>query len=79
MLQNIGLSLALISVLIPLALTGLLGLAAVVAIHELAEIVVIANGVRAARTKAIGDTSSKPEPIPTGWPTPRNQKTTAAS
>lgn len=54
MLQNIGLSLALISVLIPLALTGLLGLAAVVAIHELAEIVVIANGVRAARTKPLG-------------------------
>ena len=36
--------------LIPLALTGVLGLAAVVAVHELAEIVVIANGVRAGRT-----------------------------
>ena len=33
----------------PLALFGVLGLAAVVLIHELAEIVVIANGVRAGR------------------------------
>lgn len=49
MLQNVGLSLALIAVLIPLALFGILGLAAVVLIHELAEVVVIANGVRAGR------------------------------
>jgi cation-transporting ATPase G len=49
MLQNVGLSLLLIAVLIPLALVGALGLAAVVLIHELAEIVVIANGVRAGR------------------------------
>ncbi|BBY46922.1 hypothetical protein MARA_03900 [Mycolicibacterium arabiense] len=35
--------------LVPLALFGVLGLAAVVLIHELAEIVVIANGVRAGR------------------------------
>ena len=40
--------LGLITILIPLALTGVLGLAAVVAVHELAEIVVIANGVRGA-------------------------------
>ncbi|MBE5495000.1 MULTISPECIES: heavy metal translocating P-type ATPase [Mycobacteroides] len=53
MLQNVGLSLALIAALIPLALAGLLGLAAVVAVHELAEIVVIANGVRAGRTKPL--------------------------
>ncbi|ABK05646.1 heavy metal translocating P-type ATPase (plasmid) [Arthrobacter sp. FB24] len=49
MFQNVGLSLALIAVLIPLALFGILGLAAVVLIHELAEIVVIANGVRAGK------------------------------
>lgn len=49
MFQNVGLSLLLIAVLIPLALLGILGLAAVVLIHELAEIVVIANGVRAGR------------------------------
>ncbi|ORA60884.1 MULTISPECIES: heavy metal translocating P-type ATPase [Mycobacteriaceae] len=53
MLQNVGMSLGLIAILIPLALTGLLGLAAVVAVHELAEIVVIANGVRAGRTKPL--------------------------
>ncbi|WP_026543757.1 cation-translocating P-type ATPase [Arthrobacter sp. 35/47] len=49
MLQNVGLSLLLIAILIPLALFGILGLAAVVLVHELAEIVVIANGVRAGR------------------------------
>lgn len=49
MWQNIGLSLALISALIPLALFGVLGLAAVVLVHELAEVIVIANGVRAGR------------------------------
>ncbi len=51
MLQNVGLSLALIGVLIPLAFAGVLGLAAVVLVHELAEVVVIANGVRAGRSK----------------------------
>ncbi|WP_433357041.1 heavy metal translocating P-type ATPase [Microtetraspora malaysiensis] len=53
MLQNVGLSLALIGVLIPLAAFGVLGLAAVVAVHELAEIVVIGNGVRAGRAKPL--------------------------
>lgn len=53
MLQNVGLSLALIAVLIPLALLGVLGLAAVVLVHELAEVVVIANGVRAGRVRAL--------------------------
>ncbi|WP_370460018.1 heavy metal translocating P-type ATPase [Nostocoides sp. F2B08] len=49
MLQNVVVSLALIAVLIPLALLGVLGLAAVVLIHEVAEVLVIANGVRAGR------------------------------
>lgn len=53
MLQNVGLSLALITILIPLALFGVLGLAAVVLVHELAEVVVIANGVRAGRARAL--------------------------
>ncbi|MCQ6273222.1 cadmium-translocating P-type ATPase [Pseudarthrobacter sp. R1] len=53
MLQNIGMSLALIAVLIPLALFGILGLAAVVLIHELFEIFVIGNGVRAGRVKSL--------------------------
>lgn len=63
MLQNVGLSLLLIAVLIPLALFGILGLAAVVLIHELAEIVVIANGVRAGRisSKAILN-ATRPSP-----------------
>lgn len=64
MLQNVGLSLGLIAVLIPLALSGVLGLAAVVAVHELAEIVVIANGVRAGRTKQLAITTA-PEPTVT--------------
>jgi len=53
MLQNVGLSLAIITVLMPLALFGVLGLAAVVLVHEVAEIVVIANGVRAGRTRSL--------------------------
>lgn len=47
--QNIALSLAIIAVLLPLAITGALGLAAVVLVHEAAEVLVIANGLRAAR------------------------------
>jgi cation-transporting ATPase G len=47
--QNLALSGAILVVLIPLAGVGALGLAAVVAAHELAEVVVIANGVRAGR------------------------------
>ncbi|MDV6011945.1 cation-translocating P-type ATPase [Haloechinothrix sp. LS1_15] len=49
--QNVGLSLAIITVLVPLALSGTLGLAAVVLVHEVAEIVVIANGLRAGYTR----------------------------
>ena len=49
--QNIMLSLLIIAVLPPLAITGVLGLAAVVLIHEVAEVIVILNGLRAARTK----------------------------
>ncbi|MFY9635009.1 MAG: HAD-IC family P-type ATPase, partial [Cellulosimicrobium cellulans] len=63
MLQNVGLSLLLIAGLIPLALFGILGLAAVVLIHELAEIVVIANGVRAGRiSRKTEFTSAQPSP-----------------
>ena len=40
--------------LLPLALIGVLGLAAVVLVHEVAEVVVIANGMRAARTRGEG-------------------------
>lgn len=50
--QNIALSLAIITVLLPLAITGVLGLAAVVLIHEVAEVFVILNGLRAGLLKA---------------------------
>jgi Cd2+/Zn2+-exporting ATPase/cation-transporting ATPase G len=50
MLQNVGLSLAIIGVLIPLAAFGVLGLATVVFVHELAEVLVILNAIRAAKT-----------------------------
>ncbi len=55
--QNIVFSLAIITVLLPLAITGVLGLAAVVFVHEAAEVVVIANGLRAARVKQVVPTS----------------------
>ncbi|WP_404353127.1 cadmium-translocating P-type ATPase [Phycicoccus jejuensis] len=50
MTQNIALALAIIVVLMPLALLGVLSLAQVVLVHELAEVVVIGNGLRAGRT-----------------------------
>ena len=53
MTGNIALALAIIVVLFPLALFGVLGLAAVVLIHEVAEVVVIANGMRAARLRGV--------------------------
>ncbi|HEY0188016.1 MAG TPA: cation-translocating P-type ATPase [Cellulomonas sp.] len=49
MTGNIVLALAIIVGLLPLALAGVLGLAGVVLVHEVAEVVVILNGVRAAR------------------------------
>ncbi|MCP9276541.1 heavy metal translocating P-type ATPase [Mycolicibacterium arenosum] len=58
MVQNIGLSLAIIAILIPLAAFGVLGLATVVLIHEVAEVFVILNAIRAART----------QPLPGGAP-----------
>ena len=67
MLQNIGLSLAIVVTLIPLAATGLLGLAAVVLIHEVAEVVVIANGVRAGRAQPLPPHSG---PLPEALPGP---------
>ncbi|WP_238385295.1 heavy metal translocating P-type ATPase [Nesterenkonia muleiensis] len=49
MTANIALALAIIAVLFPLALFGVLGLAAVVLVHEVTEVVVIGNGLRASR------------------------------
>ncbi|GAA3717479.1 cation-translocating P-type ATPase [Microlunatus aurantiacus] len=62
MLQNVGLSLAIIAALMPLALLGVLGLAAVVLVHEVAEIIVIANGVRAGRARPL---PADPRPVVT--------------
>ncbi|CAJ1506328.1 heavy metal translocating P-type ATPase [[Mycobacterium] kokjensenii] len=53
MLQNVGLSLGIITVLMPLSVFGTLGLTAVVLVHELAEVVIIANGIRAGRVKPL--------------------------
>jgi cation-transporting ATPase G len=65
MLQNVNLSLGLIIALVPLALFGVLGLAAVVLVHELAEIVVIANGVRAGRSTPLATAPVDPAASPT--------------
>jgi cation-transporting ATPase G len=68
MRQNLFLSGSILAVLVPLAATGVLGLATVVAVHELAEVVVIANGIRAGRRTAFashshaGNTADDEEP-----------------
>ncbi len=49
MTGNIVLAVGIIVILVPLAILGVLGLAQVVLVHEAAEVVVILNGVRAAR------------------------------
>ena len=52
MRQNLALSGLILLVLVPQAAAGTMGLAAVVATHELAEVLVIANGIRAGRRTA---------------------------
>jgi cation-transporting ATPase G len=66
MLQNVGLSLGIITVLMPLALFGTLGLAAVVFVHELTEVIVIANGIRAGRIKSLTEPHATPGHVTTG-------------
>ena len=67
MTANIVLALAIIIVLFPLALFGVLGLAGVVLVHEMAEVIVILNGVRAARRPAalrqLASTAPRPKPV----------------
>ena len=60
MLQNIGMSLLIIGALIPLAATGVLGLATVVLVHEAAEVLVILNAIRAARMRVLPGLSAAP-------------------
>lgn len=65
MWQSVGLSLAIIVGLMPLALWGVLGLAAVVLVHEVAEVFVVANGVRAGR---VGAWAGVMKPVPQAEP-----------
>ena len=67
MLQNVGLSLAIVAALVPLAGLGVLGLATVVFLHEIAEVVVIGNGVRAGRVQ---DEPGRPDRLATKPPDP---------
>lgn len=60
MTANIVLALAIIIVLFPLALFSVLGLAGVVLVHEVAEVIVILNGVRAGR-RPVAPRSTLPE------------------
>jgi cation-transporting ATPase G len=84
MLQNVGFSLLIIGVLIPLAALGVLGLATVVVVHETAEVLVILNAVRAARARTLpgrtaaptGETTPPPDCAPT--PTPLRHEVPAA-
>jgi cation-transporting ATPase G len=62
MTGNIGLALAIIVVLFPLALFGVLSLAQVVLVHEAAEVVVILNGLRAARRRPATTALAAPQP-----------------
>ena len=65
MKQNLALSALILLSLVPLAGTGVMGLAAVVAVHELAELLVIGNGVRAARRSAFRDRDRQAQdPVP---------------
>lgn len=67
MAGNIGLALAIIIVLFPLALFGVLGLAGVVLVHELAEVIIILNGLRAARGRAVLPAITAPNLSPKRW------------
>ncbi len=64
MKQNLLLSGAILVTLVPLAATGVLGLASVVATHELAELLVILNGVRAGRRSAFRVHAALPDAAP---------------
>jgi Cd2+/Zn2+-exporting ATPase len=51
--QNIVLSLAVLVAMIPLAVIGLISVAVAVVVHEAAELVAVANGVRAGRIRSL--------------------------
>ena len=60
MLQNVGFSLLILGALVPLAAFGVLGLAVVIVVHEAAEVLVILNGVRAARMRILPGLAAAP-------------------
>ncbi|MDN4519628.1 cation-translocating P-type ATPase [Mycolicibacterium austroafricanum] len=60
MIQNIAFSMLIIATLIPMAAFGVLGLATVVFVHEMAEVLVILNAIRAARTRPLPGLTSAP-------------------
>ncbi|WP_283093527.1 HAD-IC family P-type ATPase [Nocardioides palaemonis] len=62
MTGNIALALAIVVVLVPLSLAGTLSLAQVVLVHELAEVLVIGNGLRAARLRPGVRADARPRP-----------------
>ncbi len=68
--QNLALSGLILLVLVPLAAMGALGLAAVVATHELAEVLVIANGVRAGRRRPLGEVAAGSDSVSPDRPQP---------
>ncbi|MGE3139652.1 MAG: cation-transporting P-type ATPase, partial [Thermoleophilia bacterium] len=59
--QNLIFSIALLTLLIPSAVLGLLTVVVAVLVHEVSELLAVANGLRAART---------PEPAVTAAPSP---------
>jgi cation-transporting ATPase G len=74
MRQNLAMSGLILAVLSPLAATGTLGLATVVATHELAEVLVIANGIRAGRRpRPAGGQPSRRPAAPAAAPAPAVQ------
>lgn len=73
MVQNLLMSGGIIGVLVPLAAFGVLGLAPVVFVHEFAEVLVIANGLRARRTTPLPGLPpgrAAPRAVESGSPTP---------
>jgi cation-transporting P-type ATPase G len=63
MTQNLVLSGLIIGILVPIATFGVLGLGVVVAVHEIAEIVVIGNGLRARRLAPDRSSPDSPRPV----------------
>lgn len=65
--QNLALSAAILLLLVPMAAAGELGLATVVAVHEVGEVLVIANGIRAGRWRPGLETiGARHEPVANG-------------